>query len=84
MTHDQAQSLAERAVHEAREMGHDIQAQAISLDNGAWGIVVRWNTQHFEKPETFKSVKRWESTLKEMSKIWDRENRERMKRATNG
>jgi hypothetical protein len=84
MTHDQAQSLAERAVQEAKELGHDIQVQTISLDNGAWGIVVRWNTQHFERPETMKSVKRWESTLKEMRKVWDIENRERMKRANNG
>ena len=84
LTHDEACQLARDAQAEAYAQGQDIQVQAISLENGAWGIVVRWNTQHFEKPETMRSVKRWESALKEMSKIWDIENRERMKRANNG
>lgn len=76
--------MAQDAISAAKALGRDIQVQAVSLENGAWGIVVRWNTQYFEKPETMKSVKRWESALSEMTKIWDIENRERMKRATNG
>jgi hypothetical protein len=84
LTHDEACQMAQDAISAAKALGRDIQVQAVSLENGAWGIVVRWNTQYFEKPETMKSVKRWESALSEMTKIWDIENRERMKRATNG
>ena len=84
MNHDQACQLASDAVKEAREQGRDIQVQAVSLDNNAWGIVVRWNTQYFDKPEAMKSVKRWERAFKEMSKIWETERQERMKKANNG
>jgi hypothetical protein len=84
MNHDQACQLADQAVREAKDLGREIQVQAVSLENGAWGIVVRWNTQYFEKPETMKSARRWESALKEMNKIWAIENQERMKRANNG
>jgi hypothetical protein len=84
MNHDQACQLADQAVREAKDLGRDIQVQAVSLDNDAWGMVVRWNTQYFERPETIKSQKKWESALKAMVEVWKLEEKERMKRAKNG
>jgi hypothetical protein len=84
MTHDEACQLADRAVKAAKDLGRDIQAQVISLENDAWGIVVRWNTQYFEKPEMIKSKTRWESAMKAMAEVWQIEEKERVKRAKNG
>src|SRR5437667_7724859 len=84
LSHDQACQLAKDAITIAKERGRAVSAQAVSLDNNTWGIVVRWNTPYFEKPETFKSQRRLEGALKEMGQIWQREEREKRKQVRNG
>ena len=80
MNHDQACQLAADAVKAAKGQGREIQVQAVSLDNGAWGIVVRWNTTGFEKPETFKTRNRWDGVFKEMCGIWQDETKEKVRK----
>jgi hypothetical protein len=74
LIHDEACQLARDAIAAAKALGHDIQVEAILLENDAWGIVVQWSTQGLEEPETIKSQNRWESALKEMKKVWNVEN----------
>ena len=84
LTHDQACQLVTFAIDTAKEHGRDITAQAVSLENGTWGITVQWNTPHFEQPEMIKSQKRVEGALKEMQKIWQREAQEKQRKVQHG
>lgn len=76
MTHDEALQLALAAVSQAKQQGRDIQVQATSLGD-SWGIVVRWNTAYFTKPETMRSEKQWVDAFGEMCKIWTKETKNR-------